>query len=111
MNIVRVIVKTTSNDSWTCYFDGFPTLEALVDAAHIALRTRGKCILAVISAATSSLASTSHDSNKPTCWCNLVLVAGTQIGVIEYTQMPVHQLPAQQKMLPTSERPQIAGTR
>jgi hypothetical protein len=112
MNVVKVTVKTTSNDSWTAYFDGLPTLEAIVDTAHIALRTRrARCILEVLEAATPTLASSASANNKPTSLCNLVIAGGTQIGVIEYAQIPVTQLAATEKVLPTSERPQIAGTR
>jgi hypothetical protein len=111
MNVVRVIVKVTnySRYAWSCYFSAIPTLEAIMAAASNALGTHNRRTLAVIKAATPEIVSVASASNKPTSWCNLVMVAGVQIGVIEYTQITVNQLEEGEKVLPTSERPQIVG--
>ena len=111
MTVVKVDVKLSRNRARTIYFDAVPTLEVLIDWLTTLGTPSDQDYLAVLKAAKPTMVSIEFDPRASARWCNPVRVAGVQLGVIEYDKIVVNQLEATEKVLPTSKRPQIAGTR
>jgi len=92
MNIIKVSVKTGTKRYWVGYFDSIPTLEKIREVVYKDLRRCGRDVLKVLKVAEPVMVTRRHYGHKSANWCTPVIIAGTQIGIIEYKKMMVHSL-------------------